>query len=68
MSDKVPCVIHHIVLENDNGTEIPSVMATCSRCQHTTESYGTSDASIKRCLALMREECPLNESNYYDED
>lgn len=68
MSEQVSCTIDSIILENDNGTELPSVMATCSRCQHTTESYGTSDASIRRCLALMREECPLGEHNYYTED
>jgi hypothetical protein len=41
------------------------VIVTCSQCGHQTESYGTGDSSIKRCLALMREECPEGEENYY---
>lgn len=46
----------------------PGVCATCSECDHETESFGTSDRSIKRCLVLMREECPLGEENFYVEE
>ena len=62
---KVEVEIAEIELENDNGIPIDSVEATCTRCDHTTESYGTGDASRRRCLALMREECPEGESNFY---
>ena len=62
---KVEVEIVEIELENDNGIPIDSVEATCSRCDHTTESYGTGDASRRRCLALLREECPEGESNFY---
>ena len=34
---------------------------------HSTESYGTGDKSVKRCLALMRDECPMGENNFYVE-
>lgn len=51
--------------ENDSGVLVEGVIATCSRCDHQTESFGTSDKSRKRCLALMREECPQNEDNFY---
>ena len=61
---KVECDIEEIELEGDHGT-IPSVCATCSRCDHQTESFGTSESSIKRCLVLMREECPNGEDNFY---
>lgn len=65
----VPCEILFVDLENDEGRDVPGVMATCSRCQHQTESFGTSDASIRRCLVLMREECEYGEKNFYvDED
>jgi hypothetical protein len=61
---KVRCTIEEIELEG-----MPSVEATCSRCQHTTESYGTGDASRRRCLVMLHEECPKGESNFYvDED
>lgn len=62
---RINCEIDETELENDEGYEIPGVVATCSKCQHSTESFGTSDASIRRCLALMREECPMCENNFY---
>src|SRR5262245_10690195 len=48
-----------------DGNDIPSVCAECRRCGHETESYGRSMRSVRRCLVLSREECPLGESNYY---
>ncbi len=65
---KIKCTIEEITLEGDYGNDISSVMATCSKCGHTTESYGTSESSINRCLALMNEECPEGENNFYIED
>jgi hypothetical protein len=44
---------------------VPTTEATCSRCGHQTESYGNSGASVRRCLALMREECPRGGANFY---
>jgi len=64
---RVRCTIEETLLDGD-WREVEGVMATCSRCGHTTESYGTDEASILRCLAMLREECPRKESNfYYDE-
>ena len=65
---RVKCDISPTEIENDNGYPVESVSATCSRCGHTTESFGASDASVRRCLVLMREECPEGESNYYVPD
>jgi hypothetical protein len=65
---RVPVEISDVELENDSGLLIPSVQAVCQRCYHETESYGTDEPSIKRCLALMREECPENENNWYFDD
>jgi hypothetical protein len=62
---KIACSIDFAELENDDGFPLDSVCATCSRCGHETESFGTSDRSIRRCLVLMREECPERESNFY---
>lgn len=68
---KVHCEIEEIELEGDytdhldNPVLIASVCARCSRCGHETESYGTSAASVRRCLVLMREECPEDEGNWY---
>ena len=66
---RVGCSFEEVELENDDGREQPGVRATCSRCDHETESFGTGEASRKRCLALMNEECPQGEDNFYvDED
>ncbi len=66
---KIRCALEEAELENDDGHQIDGVRAICSRCDHETESFGTGEASRKRCLVLMREECPNDEENFYvDED
>jgi hypothetical protein len=60
---KVECEISYIELTGDYGNSIPSVCATCSKCGMVTENFGTGEASIKRCLVLLREEC--DENNFY---
>ena len=64
----VQCDIEEVELENDSGRMVDGVRATCSRCDHQTESFGTGGASIRRCLVLMREECEMGEENYYTAD
>ena len=64
---RVACTIEEIELENDSGRLVESVEATCGRCGHTTESFGTGDGSRARCLVLLREECPKGERNHYVE-
>ncbi len=61
----VTCTVEETVLENDQGDEVPGVIAICSRCDHETESLGTSPRSVRRCMTLMRHECPRDEENYY---
>ena len=62
---RILCEIEEIELEGDHGEMVPGVCARCSACEHQTESYGTSAASIRRCLVLMCEECPQQENNFY---
>jgi hypothetical protein len=62
---KVYWEIEETEIENDYGRSVPGIVATCSECGHSTESFGTNLASIRRCLALMREECPQDEANFY---
>lgn len=52
-------------MENDRGDEVPGVRATCEQCGYQTESYGTGIRSVRRCLVLMREQCPEFEENFY---
>ena len=62
---EVTCDIEFIYLTNDNGIDIDSVEATCSECDHTTQAYGQQAVSVRRCLVLMREECPMGRRNFY---
>lgn len=52
-------------LENSEGWPVGGVTVTCSKCRHTTESYGQGEKSVKRCLLLLHQECPLEEENFY---
>jgi hypothetical protein len=65
---RVRCEVEEILLENEEGREVPGVVATCERCQHQVESFGTEEPSILRCLAIMREECPEGQRNFYVTD
>lgn len=67
MGRKVECTIEQVELEGDRGI-VSGVRATCSRCDHETEAFGTGAASVRRCMATMREECPLHEENFYYAD
>jgi hypothetical protein len=65
----VECKIEEVELENDQGRNVPGVKATCGVCGHVTESFGTGEKSRKRCLVVMRQECPEGCENFYkDED
>jgi hypothetical protein len=64
---RVPCTIELVERHNDFvGYVVPSVVATCSRCRHQTESIGTTRTSVLECLSLMREECPCGGSHEYE--
>lgn len=62
---KVQCEAEEIELEGDYADDIPSLCVTCGRCDHKVEVFGTSQASLRRGLIMLREECPQDESNYY---
>lgn len=64
-SGKVTATIARGYLVNEEGREQEAVKATCGKCGHVTDSYGTGESSIKRCLILLRKECPMREANFY---
>jgi hypothetical protein len=64
---KVATTTSYVDLEGDYGT-VEGVEVTCDKCGHSEESFGTEDGSLKRCAYLLRENCPLGESNYYEID
>ena len=65
---KVCCELQYISLTNDRGLQVDSVRVACGRCGYETESFGTGENSIMRCLAMLHDECPENEDNFYETD
>ena len=61
---RIRCNVEHIELDGDYGA-VDGVRVTCSKCGHQTESFGVDGPSIRRCLALMNEECECGQSNFY---
>ena len=61
---RITCEILTVQMQGDYGA-VEGVVAECSRCGHETRSFGTGDRSRKRCMALMNEECPDDEDNFY---
>jgi hypothetical protein len=65
---KIKCEIDYVTLINGEGCPVRGVCATCTRCGNQEESFGNSDASVARCLVLMRQSCPGGARHFYVED
>lgn len=63
--ERIFCEVEEFEKHGDGRKPIMCVMVTCTKCGHQTESYGTHERSVRRCMALMAQECPNYESNYY---
>jgi len=61
----IDCEVDYVDLIGKHGRPVPGVKVTCPECGHSTESFGTKAASVRRCLVMLREECPEGENNYY---
>jgi hypothetical protein len=61
---RITAEVEYTEIEGDNGP-VDGVRVTCTKCSHSTESGGTGEPSLKHCAALLRDECPLNEWNFY---
>jgi hypothetical protein len=64
---RITASIEEVELDGEFGL-VAGVAATCNKCDHSTESFGTEGGSIRRCLVLLREECPGKEGNFYMEE
>ena len=62
---RVLCQVGYVELESESGYMVDGVEVTCSRCQHSIESFGTGPESIRRSCAILSEECPRSEKNLY---
>ncbi len=62
---RIRCVVTEGEVENEKGRMVPGVIVRCGECDHVEEAFGTSERSVKRCLVLLRENCPRGEENYY---
>lgn len=58
---------HNDNLPNDASPtgETPGVTGECDRCHHVASSFGKSSRSFRRVCALLREQCPMAEANFY---
>ena len=54
----------YIELDGDYGT-VEAVEVTCDRCKRSEESFGSEEPSLLRRAALLRENCPRGEKNFY---
>jgi len=57
---RIACHVAEVDVE-----DVPGVVATCTIYRHEVESFGQTGASVRRCLAVMRAECPRGRSNLY---
>jgi len=63
---RVSFEVHYDTLDGDYGS-VEGITATCSKCGHEVEVFGTSEASIKRAAVMLCEECPNGENNFYQD-
>lgn len=61
---RVAVRVEETELQGDHGP-IDGIVVTCSRCDYSVEVFGTSERSIKRGCVMLKEQCQLEEENYY---
>jgi rRNA maturation endonuclease Nob1 len=62
---KVGVEIYNTELEGDYRS-VDGLRLVCQRCGHEVEVFGTSDVSARCGAAILRDECPEGENNFYD--
>lgn len=65
---KISVSVSHISLDGDYSSDVEGIQLECSRCGHTVEVFGTSEASEKRGCVMLNDECLNGESNFYEVD
>lgn len=67
MNKKIECDVTPTSVEFQ-GRDVLGVRVTCSACDHWEEAGGRSARSVRKCLAMLRENCPEGEKNFYVAD
>jgi DNA polymerase-3 subunit epsilon len=57
--------VDEIEVTANSGRIVDGVRVTCGRCSHSVEVCGRTEASVKRGCAMLRDECPNGERNFY---
>jgi hypothetical protein len=65
ISMKINVEIDHSDVDGDYGP-VDGLCLVCKRCGYEVKVAGTREDSARRGAVLLREECPMNENNFYD--
>jgi DNA polymerase-3 subunit epsilon len=57
--------VEEALVADDHGRVVNGLKLTCTRCSHEVEVFGREMNSVKRGCAMLRDECPLGERNFY---
>lgn len=63
--NEVWCDLTRQLVEGADGQMVPGLVLKCIQCDHAVEVMSQGLPSCKRALAMMREECPKGQSNWY---
>lgn len=66
MGKRVECEVKPAEAEF-KGRVCPGVCVICGECGHEVIVAGEEEKSVKRGLATLREQCPMDEDNFYVE-
>lgn len=66
---RVPCEVVREPVTQDGVTR-PGVRVTCTECEHEVQCFGQTDASVRRCFVMLRDDCPEGRTDnfYVDEN
>lgn len=62
---KVSVTVTECVLTTADGYPVAGLEVACARCGEAVEVFGTSDRSVRRACATLRDGCPRQERNFY---
>lgn len=67
--ETVECEVEFIGdMKDKRGNNRDGVRVACTKCGHYVDSFGQGENSVKRSLAMLCEECPRGEENWYREE